>query len=133
MPFKKVSLTKFNDIDKSAYFFLWWSLSDSNRSPLACKASALPDELRPHIESLSISVVHCCHGTIITNDTVVFYGLTEYIFLKLFPEYFICLMSKKVNSPSDSPSDSLSFFLALGIRFELVERNHAQRFSKPPV
>ena len=27
---------------------LWWRISDSNRSPQACKASALPDELIPH-------------------------------------------------------------------------------------
>ena len=25
---------------------IWWTLSDSNRSPPACKAGALPDELR---------------------------------------------------------------------------------------
>ena len=27
---------------------LWWNRSGSNRQPLACKASALPVELRPH-------------------------------------------------------------------------------------
>lgn len=27
----------------------WWSLPDSNRRPLACKANALPAELRPHV------------------------------------------------------------------------------------
>ncbi|CEF47239.1 hypothetical protein XFF6166_740003 [Xanthomonas citri pv. fuscans] len=26
----------------------WWSLSGSNRRPPACKAGALPAELRPH-------------------------------------------------------------------------------------
>src|SRR5690606_33543556 len=27
---------------------IWWSLSGSNRRPPACKAGALPAELRPH-------------------------------------------------------------------------------------
>ena len=27
---------------------IWWRISDSNRSPTACKAAALPDELIPH-------------------------------------------------------------------------------------
>ncbi len=27
---------------------LWWSRTDSNRGPSACKADALPTELRPH-------------------------------------------------------------------------------------
>lgn len=26
---------------------VWWSMSDSNRPPLPCKGSALPDELMP--------------------------------------------------------------------------------------
>ena len=26
----------------------WWSRSESNRRPIACKATALPTELRPH-------------------------------------------------------------------------------------
>ena len=29
----------------------WWSLSGSNRRPPACKAGALPAELRPRIRS----------------------------------------------------------------------------------
>ena len=28
---------------------IWWTIPDSNRSPQACKASALPDELMAHI------------------------------------------------------------------------------------
>ena len=28
---------------------IWWSLTESNRWPPACKAGALPTELRPHI------------------------------------------------------------------------------------
>ena len=28
---------------------VWWTLADSNRSPPACKAGALPDELRARI------------------------------------------------------------------------------------
>ena len=35
----------------------WWSLSGSNRRPPACKAGALPSELRPHILFL---LVDCC-------------------------------------------------------------------------
>lgn len=30
----------------------WWSLSGSNRRPPACKAGALPAELRPHVVGL---------------------------------------------------------------------------------
>lgn len=33
----------------------WWSLSDSNRPPPACKAGALPDELRPLMSACRIS------------------------------------------------------------------------------
>ena len=32
---------------KMCLYFRWWSLSGSNRRPPACKAGALPAELRP--------------------------------------------------------------------------------------
>ena len=35
----------------------WWSLSGSNRRPQACKASALPTELRPHIRNCMVGRV----------------------------------------------------------------------------
>ena len=31
------------------YYVYWWSLSGSNRWPPACKAGALPAELKPHV------------------------------------------------------------------------------------
>ena len=31
---------------------IWWTIPDSNRSPQACKASALPDELMAHMLDL---------------------------------------------------------------------------------
>ena len=34
----------------------WWSLSGSNRRPEACKATALPAELRPHLGSRSRAI-----------------------------------------------------------------------------
>ena len=33
---------------------IWWTIPDSNRSPQACKASALPDELMAHMLDLFI-------------------------------------------------------------------------------
>ena len=36
----------------------WWSLSGSNRRPPACKAGALPAELKPRAESLNAG--HLC-------------------------------------------------------------------------
>ena len=33
----------------------WWSRTGSNRRPEACKATALPTELRPHLELASIA------------------------------------------------------------------------------
>ena len=30
---------------------LWWNLGDLNPAPLVCQTSALPDELRPHVET----------------------------------------------------------------------------------
>lgn len=37
------------------YNNVWWSLPVSNRPPIACKAIALPDELRPRITCYSVS------------------------------------------------------------------------------
>ena len=34
-----------------SYIRIWWSLSGSNRRPPACKAGALPSELRPRSEA----------------------------------------------------------------------------------
>ena len=39
---------------KSRAWLVWWSLSGSNRRPPACKAGALPAELKPH----------CSNGTL---------------------------------------------------------------------
>ena len=36
---------------KSRARLVWWSLSGSNRRPPACKAGALPAELKPHVQS----------------------------------------------------------------------------------
>ena len=36
---------------KSLAWLVWWSLSGSNRRPPACKAGALPAELKPHCEN----------------------------------------------------------------------------------
>ena len=35
----------------------WWSLSGSNRRPEACKATALPAELRPHVPRRNNSIM----------------------------------------------------------------------------
>ena len=35
----------------------WWSLSGSNRRPEACKATALPAELRPHVAQTSSTIM----------------------------------------------------------------------------
>ena len=35
----------------------WWSRSGSNRRPVACKATALPAELRPRISSFIVPIV----------------------------------------------------------------------------
>jgi hypothetical protein len=43
----------------SSYLEKWWSLSGSNRRPQACKASALPTELRPHRAEASQSHASC--------------------------------------------------------------------------
>ena len=32
----------------------WWRIADSNRSPPACKAGALPNELIPHVNDDSL-------------------------------------------------------------------------------
>ena len=44
---------KINAKKRSRYFGIecvyWWSLSGSNRWPPACKAGALPAELKPHV------------------------------------------------------------------------------------
>ena len=37
-----------NSFLSTSIFLIWWRISDSNRSPPACKADALPDELIPH-------------------------------------------------------------------------------------
>ena len=34
----------------------WWRRQGSNLRPIACKATALPTELHPHIETLSFSI-----------------------------------------------------------------------------
>ena len=36
-------------LSRLSYISIWWTLPDLNRSPQACKASALPDELRAQI------------------------------------------------------------------------------------
>ena len=53
---------------KMCLYFRWWSLSGSNRRPPACKAGALPAELRPRlprdtrfpVESRSLNAGHLC-------------------------------------------------------------------------
>ena len=39
-----------NKITPSLELFCWWSISDSNRSPLPCHGSALPNELMPRMK-----------------------------------------------------------------------------------
>ena len=42
---------------KSRARLVWWSLSGSNRRPPACKAGALPAELKPHIKRDAPAVI----------------------------------------------------------------------------
>ena len=42
---------------------LWWRISDLNRSPPACKAGALPDELIPQISNTLLPMCVLKHST----------------------------------------------------------------------
>ena len=43
--------------EQTLSFLLWWSVRDSNSSPLLCHRSALPNELTPHILSLHVFIL----------------------------------------------------------------------------
>ena len=60
---------KINAKKRSRYFGIecvyWWSLSGSNRWPPACKAGALPAELKPHF--LSAYIIYHAGGHLVNN------------------------------------------------------------------
>ena len=45
----------------------WWRLTGSNRSPPACKAGALPDELNPHNTRITLSLNYSFSKTKLRN------------------------------------------------------------------
>ena len=44
---------------------IWWRISDSNRSPPACKAGALPDELIPQISNTLFPICVLKHSKLL--------------------------------------------------------------------
>ena len=55
---------------------IWWRIRDSNPSPLACKASALPDELIPHSNATYL----CTDG--VANHPLWFYSVLDQVLLR---------------------------------------------------